>query len=403
MMLPQAIFARPLAEIQKTGIVKIATADIDFRPVHYRDDKGNRIGIDIDLINIISLKLKVKPEIVLLNSLGQRIQILLEDKADLVISNFSVTPERQEQIDFSISYVETGIGLLLHNKLKDKINGFDDVKINAISIALVSGSTQHKVMEEFFPNVKLLLYKTSKEAFQAFVAGEADAYSTDELFLRPTASQNPEKYYLLPGTLSADSYGVGVNKNYPELRDQINLIIEEITRSGELQKIIDKHTLITHEVQVAQPLTPTSPVRVHMVADGESLAKISYKYYGKYTEWKKIYEANKDVLPYPSFIKTGVELKIPSVEVAPEQKISLAKTEDDQSLRKIDQKDLLEYISSLYKRKLISKEVYEEVNDKGKKLVLESQLNRLKEKYTKGAISKEGYIKEQLSLLREFF
>jgi S1-C subfamily serine protease len=82
--------------------------------------------------------------------------------------------------------------------------------------------------------------------FNAFISGLTDGYSTDEIFLLPTVSQNPDKYYLLEGTLTVDPYGVGVNKKYRDLLNQVNIVINEIRSNGELKKIIDKHSYSLH-------------------------------------------------------------------------------------------------------------------------------------------------------------
>ncbi len=50
---------------------------------------------------------------------------------------------------------------------------------------------------------------------------------------------------------------------------------------------------------------------VYKVQKGDTLQKISYKFYGTHKKWKRIYEANKNKLKDPNFIKEGILLKIP--------------------------------------------------------------------------------------------
>jgi nucleoid-associated protein YgaU len=49
----------------------------------------------------------------------------------------------------------------------------------------------------------------------------------------------------------------------------------------------------------------------HVVEKGETLSKISKKYYGDPNLYMKIFEANKDVLKNPDLIKIGQKLRIP--------------------------------------------------------------------------------------------
>lgn len=56
---------------------------------------------------------------------------------------------------------------------------------------------------------------------------------------------------------------------------------------------------------------PVAEPRSHTVASGETLSRISRKYYGKSSEWQKIAEANKEILPDPTKLKPGMVLVIP--------------------------------------------------------------------------------------------
>ena len=56
----------------------------------------------------------------------------------------------------------------------------------------------------------------------------------------------------------------------------------------------------------------TEPARIHTVLPGQTLSDISKIYYGNAGEWKKIYEANKELLPRgPDTIRIGMKLIIP--------------------------------------------------------------------------------------------
>lgn len=51
--------------------------------------------------------------------------------------------------------------------------------------------------------------------------------------------------------------------------------------------------------------------RTYIVQSGDSLSKISKKFYGNANEWRKIFEANKDRISNPDMIQPGWALKIP--------------------------------------------------------------------------------------------
>lgn len=56
---------------------------------------------------------------------------------------------------------------------------------------------------------------------------------------------------------------------------------------------------------------PPAAGRTYTVVKGDSLSKIAKQFYGNAGEWKRIYEANKDVIKNPDLIYPGQTFKIP--------------------------------------------------------------------------------------------
>ena len=57
---------------------------------------------------------------------------------------------------------------------------------------------------------------------------------------------------------------------------------------------------------------PAAPApRTYTVAKGDTLSKIAKQHYGDANKWKKIYDANRDILKDPDRIFPGQVLKIP--------------------------------------------------------------------------------------------
>jgi nucleoid-associated protein YgaU len=51
--------------------------------------------------------------------------------------------------------------------------------------------------------------------------------------------------------------------------------------------------------------------RTYTIAKGDSLSKIAKRFYGDAKLWKKIHEANKDIIKNPDLIHPGQVIKIP--------------------------------------------------------------------------------------------
>lgn len=51
--------------------------------------------------------------------------------------------------------------------------------------------------------------------------------------------------------------------------------------------------------------------RSYVVQDGDTLGTIARKVYGSSRHWKRILEANKDILPGPEKMRAGMRLRLP--------------------------------------------------------------------------------------------
>jgi nucleoid-associated protein YgaU len=53
------------------------------------------------------------------------------------------------------------------------------------------------------------------------------------------------------------------------------------------------------------------PERTYTVKKGDSLSKIAKQVYGDAQQWRKIHEANRDIIDNPDLIHPGQVLKLP--------------------------------------------------------------------------------------------
>lgn len=119
------------------------------------------------------------------------------------------------------------------------------------------------------------------------------------------------------------------NKDLPPATALPASEIKKITSDGQSKVVTAlKDTVVVHEgnftfpemssdtLTQGAPLKPpalTVPARYKVTKD-DTLQKISKKLYGTFSKWTKIYDANKDVIKDPNFLKPGIELNIPSTD-----------------------------------------------------------------------------------------
>ncbi|HWL28337.1 MAG TPA: transporter substrate-binding domain-containing protein, partial [Burkholderiaceae bacterium] len=94
--------ANDLDTIRANKTIRIAI-DLGAPPFGTKDDTLKPIGSDVETAELLAKDLGVKLEIVPTTG-ANRVPFLLTNKADLVIASFSITPERQKVVDFSVPY-----------------------------------------------------------------------------------------------------------------------------------------------------------------------------------------------------------------------------------------------------------------------------------------------------------
>jgi nucleoid-associated protein YgaU len=65
----------------------------------------------------------------------------------------------------------------------------------------------------------------------------------------------------------------------------------------------------------SRPVSAETPQdQWYTVVPGDSLSKISKRFYGDANRWQKIFDANRDQIKDPDLIQPGQKLKIPAAQ-----------------------------------------------------------------------------------------
>jgi nucleoid-associated protein YgaU len=70
-------------------------------------------------------------------------------------------------------------------------------------------------------------------------------------------------------------------------------------------------TAPTPSVGAKETTAPLPVARTYVVVSGDSLSKIAKREYGDAQKWRKIYEANRNIIKDPDLIHPGQVLRIP--------------------------------------------------------------------------------------------
>lgn len=165
---------------------------------------------------------------------ANRIPLLQSGKADLIIADITITPERAQVIDFSTPYFVTGQQFLVPVAASDKLDDYASARIGA-----VKGTTGEQALHHRFPNARVLAYDDIPLALSALGNGNVKAITQDSTILAGLLAGVPdkEKYKILPELLSQEDIGIGVKKGEGALLAAINQQLIALEQSGKAAQI----------------------------------------------------------------------------------------------------------------------------------------------------------------------
>ena len=102
-----------LAKIKQKGVITVGVFS-DKPPFGFVNDKGENDGFDVYVARELAKSLlgdasKVKFELV---EAASRVEFLKSGKVDLIMANFTKTPEREEVVDFATPYMKVALGVV---------------------------------------------------------------------------------------------------------------------------------------------------------------------------------------------------------------------------------------------------------------------------------------------------
>jgi nucleoid-associated protein YgaU len=113
--------------------------------------------------------------------------------------------------------------------------------------------------------------------------------------------------------LSAEVRGKVITlKGSADSRQAADLVMQKIDQAVKAENIVNAIEVAKAPEPEPEPVEQAVPEgRIYEVVAGDTLGAIAQKYYGKASEYMKIFEANRDILDNPDLIKVGQKLKIP--------------------------------------------------------------------------------------------
>lgn len=216
------------------GTLRMGT-NATFPPYEFVGDDGNVQGIDADIAAAVADKLGMKLEITDME-FDSLIPALQSDTIDMALAGMTVTPERQESVDFSDSYAK-GVQVII---VKDGSDIASPDDLEGKNIGVQTGTTGDIYCTDDYGQENVKQFNNGPLAVAALVNGQIDCVVID---------QEPAKNYvaansglkILDTAYADEDYAIAIKKGNTELLDKVNGALKELQDDGTVQSIVDKY------------------------------------------------------------------------------------------------------------------------------------------------------------------
>ena len=229
-----SIYADKLQDIKDRGFIKVGLK-YDAKPMSFKSRSGKLIGFEVDLSKEIAKILHVKTKFVEVTS-KNRFKYVLNNKIDIALATATHTIQRDSNLDFSISYFYSGQVILARKTSKETSYKSYEGKI----MAATTGSTSGAIFEIIQPLCKVVYYDKLKDAVKALKSKKVDGVTSDFSLLIGYYKSDKRGLKLVGKKFTLEPYGISMQENESNLRDEINFALQDIVKKGKYDKIYIK-------------------------------------------------------------------------------------------------------------------------------------------------------------------
>lgn len=218
--------ARTPQQIQDSGSIIIGTF-ADKAPFGSLVSNDQYEGYDIEYGNRIGQDLGVDVQWVSVDA-ASRVEFLKSGKVDVILANFTITPERAEQVDFANPYMKVSFGAVSPQSAPVT----DESQLADKKILIVRGTTQDAWISKHHPDWDVTKYEQYSDVTNALADGRGDVWITDNTEALAYSAKNDEFVTGIASFGEESTIAAAVQKGNDELRNWLN---DDLTKLGEQQ------------------------------------------------------------------------------------------------------------------------------------------------------------------------
>lgn len=251
-----------LVQAKDFGTLKFAT-EAAYPPFNQSTPNGKIVGYEPDMVAEIAKRAGFKYEIVAQKWSGM-IPGLVDGKYDAVIDAVTVTPKREEVVDFSRQYTVSVSGFVtLKGSAVDTLPGNGEVvladdeaamtksidalkaKFKGKTIAVQVATIQADFLNKYLADVATIrTYQAGPETFADLLNGRVDAVMASRTNLNAYVKKHADTVnstgYGFSGGVLGQGSAIAIQKNNPELKAALDNALNSMIKDGTLKQLSEK-------------------------------------------------------------------------------------------------------------------------------------------------------------------
>jgi len=204
--------------------------ELKYPPFETKDDSGKPAGASVMLAEALGEYLGREIEIVE-TDYASLIPALEQGTIDLIISSMTITPAREEVVDFSDPYTNSQLMMLVYKD--SKVQSPDDLNDPEVIIASKTGTIGALWAAQYAPNAQIRNIDEEASAVLEVAQGKADVFIYDPLSIIRHHENYPDTTRAVLEPLpNTKGWGIAMRKGEDALKEKINAFIAEAKTDG---------------------------------------------------------------------------------------------------------------------------------------------------------------------------
>jgi len=238
---PTEALSERLRGLREAGEVRAGTALT--APFVSRNAEGDLIGFDVDLIQAIMGRLGVRvawQEMAFADLLPQ----LQGGDLDMVIAAMYISEEREEIVDFSQGYLETGLALTVRSgderrfaNLSDNLSLLEGLRLGVKERS--TGQRYAERLQQAAIRADVRVYLETRDSLDDLRSGQLDGVLNDYLNSLYDSRQHGGTSVILP-PLERAALGIALRAGDDDLRLYVNQAIDALRADGTIDRLFNQ-------------------------------------------------------------------------------------------------------------------------------------------------------------------